>query len=660
MSRLWLILLTAALLSPSLFAASLPADKIFPATTKGFVSIQNLKEFGEQWKQTQFGQLLDDPLMADFKNEVQQQLTERMEQAFGITLDGISSLPSGEVAFGMIAVPEQVPGYVLTMDVAGQRAETERYLANLTQKLVEVGVKRESETYKGEPITILTFPPPETLPTVRSPRIEITFEPVERKAHYILLQDTLIASDQLHLLKLIADRIAPPAANAVADHALADVESYQVVMKRCLDDIPAGGSPVIRWYVEPLDYGESIRVLLRGSVAQNRREKPSIFTILKQQGFDAIQGIGGVVTVKTEEQESVFRTFIYTKKPYRLAMRMLSFPDGMNFAPPIWMPSDLARCSMFYVDPMAIFDNVGVLVDAFLGEEGVWEDILKGLEEDEHGPQINIREELIVNLGSRVLGMSRYEKPITAKSESLVVAVELNEGREPAMLAGMEKLFGTDPEMTFMPHNSHKIWHRKPQDVIEPDWDFPTLFPQAGTDLPPPLVPPPALPLGDEDHDPPPIFPDGGVVVAKGALLVATNIEYLKVILDRLDNPEGSARSTIGNEAEYKEVDRIFAGMGLTDKPHFFQFFARTHETWRPTYEMIRQDQMAQSQAIAGKILNAVLSSENESGVRRQVLDGSTMPEFDKIEHYFGKIGIYGITEENGYFIKGFTVERGE
>jgi len=110
MSRLWLILLTAALLSPSLFAASLPADKIFPATTKGFVSIQNLKEFGEQWKQTQFGQLLDDPLMADFKNEVQQQLTERMEQAFGITLDGISSLPSGEVAFGMIAVPEQVPG----------------------------------------------------------------------------------------------------------------------------------------------------------------------------------------------------------------------------------------------------------------------------------------------------------------------------------------------------------------------------------------------------------------------------------------------------------------------------------------------------------------------------------------------------------------------
>jgi hypothetical protein len=34
------------------------------------------------------------------------------------------------------------------------------------------------------------------------------------------------------------------------------------------------------------------------------------------------------------------------------------------------------------------------------------------------------------------------------------------------------------------------------------------------------------------------------------------------------------------------------------------------------------------------------------------------MPEFDKVQHYFGKVGIYGVTEENGYFIKGFTLVR--
>ena len=622
-----------ALLCTSLcaIAASPSADQIFPDSTKGFFSIRNLKDFSEQWKQTQFGQLMDDPLMQDFKHEIQKRLTERMEKTFGLTFDGISSLPSGEVAFGMIAVPNQTPGYVLTMDVAGKRSETNEYLAKLTQKLVAAGVKKSTETYKGQQITVLVFPPPETPLTLENTKVEIKFEPMERKAYYLFQQDVLIASDQLPLLRLIADRITDQRSKA-----LADVEAYQVVMKRCIGDMPSGTLPIIRWYIEPLDYSESIRVLLRGPVAQNRKDKPSIFSILKQQGFDAIRGIGGIVSVKTEAQESVSRAFIYAKKPYRLAMRMLNFPDSTNFAPPIWMPNDLARCTMLSIDPLAIFDNVGVLFDALVmpGEEGVWKDILLGLEEDPYGPQINIREELIVNLGNRVFGLTRHETPISIKSESIVVAVELKAGRESATQAGIEKLLGTDPEIKGTAHRSHIIWHRIPAEEI----------------------PVPAQNVPQEDLQP--VFPDAGVVVAKGYLFASTNAEYLKTILDRLDMPNESAKSTIGNVAEYKEVNQIFASMGLTNKPHYFQFFARAHETLRPTYEMIRQGQMAQSQASLNRLLNEIFVPDEETGVRRQIVDGSTMPEFEKIEHYFGKIGIYGISEENGYFIKGFTLER--
>jgi hypothetical protein len=658
MSRL-IPLITAALLCTSALADSIPADHIFPDSTKGFVSFRNLKDFGDQWKKTQFGQLLDDPLMENFKKEVQKQITERMESTFGLTLDGISSLPSGEVAFGMLAVPNQVPGYVLTMDIAGKRSETDQYLNNLTQKLVAVGVKKSTETYKGQQITLLVFPPPEAPPAaLGSIKIELP-PPLERKAYYMFFQDVLIASDQMHLLKLIADRVADQGGKS-----LADVEGYQVTMKRCISEIPAGSPPAIRWYIEPLDYGESIRVLLRGSAAQNRRNKPSVFSILKQQGFDAIRGIGGVVNIKTEEQETVYRTFLYTKKPYRLAMRMFNFPDQTNFAPPIWMPSDLARCTMVYVDPAAVFDNFGVLFDAFImpGEEGVWQDILDGLEKDPNGPRINLRSELIDHLGTRVLGMSRYEKPITIKSESLVIAVELKEGRESAMLAGIEKLFGTDPEMDFISHKSYKIWFRKPmEDIIAPiDFGIPDMFNMDGVSSGANTVPVKAAAPMAVEEDRPPTFPDGGVVAARGCLFVSTNREYLKVILDRLDSPAESSGSTIGNELEYKEVDRIFGNMGMTNKPHFFQFFARAHETMRPTYEMIRKGQMAQSEAIFAKLLNEVLSPDEESGVRRQILDGSTMPEFDRVQHYFGKVGIYGVSEENGYYIKGFTLERGK
>jgi hypothetical protein len=643
------LLITATLLCASLHAASPNADQIFPDSTKGFLAFRNLKDFGEQWKKTQFGQLLDDPLMQDFKKEVQKQLTDRMENTFGLTLDGISSLPSGEVAFGMIAITNQTPGYVLTLDVAGKRSETDNYLTNLTQKLVGAGVKKSTETYKGQQITILTFPPPAKPAAFGNAKIDNPLPPIERKAHYMFLQDVLIASDQLYLLKLIADRVADQSGKS-----LADVEGYQVVMKRCIGDMPAGVFPAIRWYIEPLDYGESVRVLLRGSVAQNRREKPSIFSILKQQGFDAVRGIGGVISVKTEAQESVYRTFIYAQKPYRLAMRMFNFPESTNFTPPNWMPDDLARCTMAYVDPSAIFDNVGVLFDALMGDEGMWKGILDGLEKDPYGPKINIREELVANLGTRVLGMSQYEKPITIKSESLVIAVELKEGREENMRAGVEKLFGTDEEMEFMLYKSYKIWHRKPlEDIVAPiiEIDIPDIFSDESRVVS--MIPVKLAADEGEDDDRPPAFPDGGVVVAKGCLLVSTNRDYLKVILDRLDAPGGAS---IKDSAEYKEVDAIFAGLGLTSKPHFFQFFARTQETMLPTYEMIRKNQMAQSQAVLAKLLNEVLTPEGESG-RRQIFDGSSLPSFDRVQKYFGKVGVYGVSEENGYFIKGFAVE---
>jgi hypothetical protein len=86
-----LLLLAAILLSASLQAASPQADHIFPDSTKGFVSFPNIKTFEEQWRQTQFGKLFDDPLMEDFKKDFQKQLSERTEKTFGFTFEFIGN-----------------------------------------------------------------------------------------------------------------------------------------------------------------------------------------------------------------------------------------------------------------------------------------------------------------------------------------------------------------------------------------------------------------------------------------------------------------------------------------------------------------------------------------------------------------------------------------
>jgi hypothetical protein len=632
-------------------AAPVSSDRIFPDSTKGYFAIRNLKEFGEQWRQTQTGQLMNDPLMEGFKEDIQKQIANRLSKTFGLTLDGISALPSGEVAIGMIAIPDQVPGYVFTMDIHDRRPIADEYVKKLSDKLVLAGVKRSAEKYKEQEIIIFKFPEiprPERARTADGEE-KPEAKPVERFAYYMFKDDHLIVSDQLHLIKLIADRTVKQTGKC-----LADVEDYQIVMKRCLDDMPKDSQPIVRWYVEPLNYGESLRVLLQEPPsAVKKKEKPSIFSVLKQQGFDAIRGVGGVVSLKAEGKESIYRIFVYAKKPYRLAMRMLVFPDNTNFVPPTWMPADIARCTVIYLDPMAIFDNFGTLFDALVmqGEEGVWEGIVKDLEEDPYGPKINLREELVVNLGHRVLGMTKYEVPITPNSESIVFALEIKEGKEEAMFASVKKLFDGDPEMQGDEHRSYIIWHRIPaEDIIAPVViDVPSLVDAAPTSDKKPAV------KVETEEDAPPIFPDGAIAVAKGCLFVSTNIEYLKTILDRLDAEQEAA---IKNEKEYKEIDQIFASMGITEKPHFLQFFARTHATLRPTYELIRQGRMPHSNTVLGKAMNALLAPDAEPGTRKQAFDGSLLPPFNAVEKYFGSVGLYGISEENGYFFTGFLLNR--
>lgn len=644
-------ILLAAFTGPAAWAETPAGNRIFPDTTKGFITIKNLKELQTKWRETQIGQLMNDPIMESFKADMRGKLEAGMEKRFGFTLDTIAGLPSGEVAAGMIAIPDTMPGYVIVLGVADRLEETKDYLKRLEEKLQKSGTTKKTEKHKNLEYIVFTFPAPKDAELAeegkgRSPRPAAAVLP-SRQAFYMLKGDSLIIADQKHLLTLIADRLDDASKNA-----LADVEDFRIVRDRCLADMPEGLVPDIAWYIEPLNYGESVRVLVQGPVAQRRRNKPSVFAILKSQGFDAIRGIGGTANLKAEEKETVYRIFVYTKKPYRLAMRMLQFPDATNFVPPAWMPPDLARCTMFYVDPLAIFDNFGTLFDSLImqGEEGVWNDILEGLEKDPDGPQINLREELVSHLSHRVLGMSKYQLPIDTNSESIVVAVELKEGREDAVKKALQKLLGDDIEMEQQEHNSYLLWHRLPaEDVIQP-----FAGPAGVPGLVAPNAPAPAAAPAET-----PAFPDGTITVGSGYLFVSTNMEYLKTILDRVDS-EAAKIASIGSEAEYREIDRIFESMGLKEKAHFMQFFARTDETIRPTYELIRLGKMPQSQAILGKFVNSLFVTEDdETGQSRdQAIDGSHLPEFDTVSEYFGPAGIYGISEENGYFFKGFLLEK--
>ena len=65
------------------------------------------------------------------------------------------------------------------------------------------------------------------------------------------------------------------------------------------------------------------------------------------------------------------------------------------------------------------------------------------MKNDPNGPKIDLRKELIQNLGQRVTMITDYQLPITTSSERLLFAIETKD--EKAVAKAMEKSMKNDP-----------------------------------------------------------------------------------------------------------------------------------------------------------------------------------------------------------------------
>ena len=89
-----------------------------------------------------------------------------------------------------------------------------------------------------------------------------------------------------------------------------------------------------------------------------------------------------------------------------------------------------------------------------------------------------------------------------------------------------------------------------------------------------------------------------------------------------------------------------------------FRMFTRTDEAYRGTYELLRQGKMPEAESLMGKLLNRMLGPDEEGVLREQEIDGSKMPEFEKMMKYLGAAGAYVRSEEEGWLIVGCLLKK--
>ena len=606
-----------------------PSDTLLPNTTRGYFSVPNMSGLSDRWNKTQLGQLIKDPAMKAFVEDLRRQFDERWSGArekLGFTLDDLRGLSGGEVSGALIQPgPEQVAS-VLLVDVTGHRKETDALLEKISANLKKQEATLSQDEVSGVKVKVFAL---------AKPHGKGSDEP-QLYAIFFLKGDLFGVCDHLDVAKGILAR-----AGGKSGGSLAEAPAYQAVMKRLKADAGKEVSQV-RWFIQPMGY---LEVLRTARPEPQRRRGRTMLDVLRAQGFTGLRGAGGTLDFAVDGYEMVHRTAVFAPPPREKSMKMLKFPNATEFAPQRWVPGAVANYCTFYVDVSNAFEKLGPMVDELIneGKPGLWQDMVDGFRDNPNGVKIDLRKELVAHLGNRVTIVADYELPITTTSERLLFAIEVK--NEKAVAAALTKLFKNDREMRrqeLKEFDGRVIWESVPEDeakVPEVRLELPGLGPDADK-------PPRTLPSRQGA-----LMPNQAITVAHGHLLIASHLSFLKKVLGKIPD-----RDTLTRSVDYRLISKGLAKSGGAQR--MAENFAKTDEQYRPTYELIRQGKMPESETLLGRLLNTFLGVGKKGVPRKQEIEGSKMPEFDFVRRYLGPAGLYAVSEENGWFIKGFLLPK--
>ena len=621
------VIAVAALLAaaPETTLGGVPSDQLLPSSTAAYVSVGDWQQLRESWNRTQLAELMADPVMEPFAKDLRKQIDEKFsltKKRLGLSFDDLKELPSGELALGYVHTAHQDPSLVLLADVTDNVDRAESLMSVVRQRLQQRGAKRSTRDVEGVEVVIYELPKDE--------------ETGKRDtAAYLLHDNMLVAADQVDVLVSVLGRFS-----GEHDDTLAATKPYGAVMQRCAE---AAGDlvPHIRWFVDPFALIDA----LRASLPPERRKSADMINALKKTGFTAIKGLGGYINASSDGFELVHRTKIFAPKPYEMSMRMLSFPDGGELAPQKWVPTDVASYASVHIDILNAFDNFGPLFDNLFGEgeedEGLWEDVKQSLIEDPYGPQVDLREEIFVHLGTRITMISDYELPITTTSQRRLIAIEAKNAE--ALMAGVKKSLEVDETVKIRKFRGHVIW-----EMVEPeDEEAPLELEIEGLDT--------GFGESDEEDEQEEgvTLPNAAVCVAYGNLFLASHPGIIEKVLAKAEDDPRLLSDMVDYQQVVEQQDRVDGSGG------FGIVFVRLDEEIRANYELMRTGQMPQSETGLGGLLNGFLGS-NEPGapIRKAEFDASKLPEFQVVRRYLGPSGAYMRTDPDGWFIVGYLMTR--
>lgn len=678
--------------------AAEPTETLLPDTVKGVILIPDVEELDEKWDQTQFGQMMKDPGMEAFMKDFRRQMQAKLDQAgirLGVSMSDVGKAAGGEASLSVIQPggDKDAHAMVLLVDSTGKLAEARALLKQVEKDLTEQGGKKSIVRIAGEDVTEFT---------VKDKKKAKIY-----KVYYKILNNYLLAADHKHVTTGILSRVKGDA--LPGDKTLNDVPAFKYSMAQSAQ---ASGImvPHIRWFIEPFGYAE----VRRAAKDEPAPVSPDLLKILQEQGFDAIQGLGGHVQLMSGGHEILHHSFIYAPGEYRLAARMLEFPrttlllkvDGTGMAEPLnggTLPDKLRDA--FDAKRIQITDKVEVRKSQ---KENEW--LLVNDDSRQYELRIvdgrmhaftstSLEPQPWIPRAAAMYGSYKWNmRKAFEMSETLVDAILENKGAFDDIMNTIK----IDPEGPKIDVPNDLVAHIGDRVSVLTDYRLPITTKServmVAIELTNPALAKATLDKAmdyeptafkrvfrdhiileiknEEDEEESikvdtggarPLFPKGDNFGARrpkngnaqktqlpnSALTVAHGHLIVATHVDFVrDMLKGvKERDTLRRSVDFRVINRALEDLGAGRDS--FRYFVRLDEAYRPTFELVKAGKMPEAETMLAKLLNKMLGPDEEGVKREQVVDGSELPDFQTVRRYLGPAGAYIENRQNGWIMIG-------
>ncbi len=559
-------------------------ENLLPVATCGFVSVSHMPKFLAAWEKTLVAGLFDDATMKPFLDAAQIKVN-RGEVLFrvllGLTPKELGDVTSGEAVVALVADGQAPPAIVILLDVGGREDKADKLLAKLGRRLVTTGAVAGTESVGPSEAAAYTLPAVLNIGTLT-------------RCLALRQGNWLVVSSQLSLLRAVLHRLAGEGEGG----NLGGDRTFRATVTTVQEDLSGFQ---VRWFIRPIEFLFALREL----TGEVREETPDYLAALRDVGFRAILGFGGAARLTAGDEVEV-RAVVLAPKPYQKAMRMLDLPNARFPNPPDWVPSSAGAVSAVSINIPQAFDAYGPLFDALNGggEQGVFDDVVKGLRDDPDGPRVDLRNDAVGNL--KPLCWTCWVRPDRGGRMLGVTGVAVS--AEQPLAEALKRLFEGDEQVKPVRFGANGAWQ-----IVQ------TKTPEG---RPEGHLVAPSLTTLTVSRDT--FFacesPDALTVLAAPALRVADAVDY-KEMMSRLEKRSATARSLQG--------------------------FGRGEDTFQDFWHELRNGGPRGVQP-ARRVFKYLFMSKAEKN--ELPFDTNLLPEFETVrKHTVARYAYAGVTRDDGW-----------